>query len=261
MIPYSKTNDFFVERAEGMPTMRTMHYHQSYELYYLEAGNREYFVEDRFFKVSPGDFILIGPSKLHRTGTGYSVRTIVGFTEDFLSRTYMPSAIKHMVRCFDKLMISPPEEMRDEFLALMKSFTPGMNATTFAINLGFLLQKLSDCEADVAYNKRISRIVKYINQNFATIESIEQIADEFHVSKHYLCRLFKDSMGITLIDYLNTIKIRNACYFLETSDKDILEISELCGFNSSAYFSNVFKKMTGKCPSAYRKSLKSERLA
>lgn len=261
MIPYSKTSEYFVERAEGMPTMPTMHYHQSYELYYLEAGNREYFVEDRFFKVSPGDFILIGPSKLHRTGAGYSVRTIIGFTEEFLARTYMPSAIKHMVRGFDKLMISPPEEMREEFLALMKSFTPGMNPTAFAINLGFLLQKLSSCEADSAYNMRVSRIVKYINQNFATIRSIENIADEFHVSKHYLCRLFKESMGITLIDYLNAIKIRNACYFLETSDKDMLEISELCGFNSSAYFSNVFKKMMGRSPSVYRKFLKNERLA
>ena len=105
---------------------------------------------------------------------------------------------------------------------------------------------------------------KWINENktddfkltYAEIENIEQIAAQLHISKHYLCRLFKNSMGITLIDYLNTIKIKNACTYLETSDKDIMEISQLCGYNSSAYFSNVFKKMMKESPSEYRKRKK-----
>ena len=94
--------------------------------------------------------------------------------------------------------------------------------------------------------------MKYINKHFPEIHSIEQIATQFHVSKHHLCRVFKQAMGITLIEYLNNITVKNACNFLESSDKDMLEISQLCGFNSSAYFSNVFKKTTGCSPLKYR---------
>lgn len=253
MITYEETDSYFVHTAEGMPTMGFMHYHQSYELYYLEAGNREYFVEDRFYNVSSGDFVLIAPSKFHRTGSGYSIRTIIGFTDDFLSKTFTPPAQKHIVKCFDKVVISPPEEQQAEFKALVKSFSPKMNTIDFSVNLGYLLQKLSQCTPDTSYDKRISSALKYINQNFSTIDSIDQIAEQLHISKHYLCRLFKDSMGITLIDYLNTIKIKNACTLLETSNKDILEISQLCGYNSSAYFSNIFKKMINQSPSEYRK--------
>ena len=63
-------------------------------------------------------------------------------------------------------------------------------------------------------------------------------------------------MNITVIDYLNNIRIKNACDYLINTDKGVLEISQLCGFNSSEYFSNVFKKFTTLSPSEYRKKKK-----
>ena len=253
---YEETQDHFISTVAGYPAMPAMHYHSSYELYYLEAGSREYFVEDKFFSVSAGDFILIPPSKFHRTGGAYSLRTIVGFTYDFLAETYTPSGIKNLLRCFDETLISPPESMQGELKGLLKSLAECSSKTDFAMELGVLLRKLSKCTPDTSYDERISSIIKYINKHFSEIQSIEQIAEQMHVSKHHLCRIFKESMGITLIDYLNHIKIKNACNFLESSDKDMLEISQLCGFHSSAYFSNVFKGITGHSPSGYRKLLR-----
>lgn len=250
---FEDTPDHFVSTVAGKPAMPAMHYHNSYELYYLEAGSREYFVEDKFFSVSAGDFILIAPNKFHRTGGAYSLRTIVGFTYDYLAESYTPSALKDLLRCFDKILISPPESMQDELKALLKSLAESKGQTDFAIDLGTLLRKLSKCTPDTTYDERISNIIKYINKHFSEIQSIDQIAAQMHVSKHHLCRVFKESMGITMIDYLNNIRIKNACNFLESSDKSILEISQLCGFNSSAYFGNVFKRITGESPLKYRK--------
>lgn len=250
---YEETPDHFVSTVAGYPAMPAMHYHSSYELYYLEAGSREYFVEDKFFSVSAGDFILIAPNQFHRTGGAYSLRTIVGFTYDFLTETYTPSAAKNLLRCFDKILISPPESMQSELKGLLKSLSECTNKTDFAMELGILLRKLAKCTPDTSYDERISSIINYINKHFSEIHYIEQIAEQMHVSKHHLCRVFKNSMGITLIDYLNNIKIKNACNFLESSDKDMLEISQLCGFHSSAYFSNVFKSITGCSPLKYRR--------
>ncbi len=255
---FENTPDHFVSTVEGKPAMPAMHYHPSYELYYLEAGTREYFVEDKFFFVSAGDFVLIPPNKFHRTGGTYSLRTIVGFTEDYLAKTYTPSAIKDLMKCFDKILISPPESMQEELKEILKSLANCKRPTDFAVDLATLLRKLSKCTPDNTYDKRISNIIKYINKHFSEIHSIEQIAEQMHISKHHLCRVFKDAMGMTLIDYLNNIRIKNACHFLEFSDKDMVEISELCGFHSSAYFGNVFKKITGYSPLRYRKIIKTE---
>lgn len=254
MIKYTRTREFFAETKSGVPAMPFTHYHSSYELYYLEAGKRDYLVEDKYFTISAGDFVLIKPNVLHRTNGGYSLRTWVGFSQEFLQKTYTPAAIKHMLKCYDNVLISPPEEMQEELKSLVKSLTKCTNPIDFASELGVLLRKLSKCTPDNHYDKRMSTIIKYINQNFSNIHSIEQIADRLHISKYYLCRLFKDATGITLIDYLNTIKVKNACKFLETTNKDLLEISQICGFNSSAYFSNVFKKIMKQSPSKYRQN-------
>ena len=252
MIQFTKTKEFFAEVKTGVPAMPFTHYHSTYELYYLEAGKRDYLVEDKFFTISSGDFVLIKPNMLHRTNGGYSLRTLVGFSPAFLQKTYTPAAAKHILKCFDNVLISPPEEMQGELKGLLHSLSKDSNPIDFASDLGVLLRKLSKCSSDNHYDKRMSTIIKFINQNYPEIRSIEEVADRLHISKYYLCRLFKDATGTTLIDYINTIKVKNACKFLETTNKDMLEISQICGFNSSAYFSNVFKKIMKDSPSEYR---------
>lgn len=256
MALYEGTKEYFIETKGGQMYMPDMHYHDSYELYYLDAGSRDYFVDDRFFSVTAGSFVLISPSKFHRTGGSYALRTLVGFSYDFLLKTYTSRALDNLLKCFDEVLITPPENQQKDFKKLMKTLAECKNETDFSLYLGILLKRLSMCKPTVSCDEQISGIITYINNHFAQLHSIEQIADHLHLSKYHLCRIFKNAMGITLVDYLNQIKIKNACNFLESSGKGILEISELCGFNSLAYFSNVFKKITGYSPSGYRQKMK-----
>ena len=55
------------------------------------------------------------------------------------------------------------------------------------------------------------------------------------------------------------MKIKNARQLLEFSDREVGDIAEACGFNSVAYFSNVFKKITGISPSEYRKNIRESK--
>lgn len=248
-----ETQDHFINTSAGGTQMLSMHYHSSYELYYLEAGSREYFVEDQFFSVSSGNFVLIPPYKFHRTGGDYGLRILVGFSSDFLAKTFTPKAIRNLLTCFDHVLVRLSESKQKECLALLKLLMKCSDETDFAVYLSALLLELSKSGSESIGQNQISELIEYINQNFAAIQSIEQIADAFYISKYHLCRIFKQSMGITLIDYLNHVKVRNACSYLEFSEKGILEVSQLCGFHSSAYFSNVFKKITSLSPSEYRK--------
>ena len=102
-------------------------------------------------------------------------------------------------------------------------------------------------------DRRISSIVKYINENYRDINSIEEIAEHFYISKYHLCRLFTQNLGMGLIAYLNTIKIREACKLLKENKKGITDIAMESGFNSSSYFCKVFKSETGLSPTAYKK--------
>ena len=111
---FSKTGEYFIETQESSVAMANMHYHDTYEIYYLAVGTREYFIGDKFFSVSAGDFVLIPPQKLHRTGGQYGLRTLIGFDYDFLAKTYSGDALRELLSCFSYLHISPPQELQAE---------------------------------------------------------------------------------------------------------------------------------------------------
>lgn len=251
---HDETKEFFITTGKSSYSAPYMHYHSSYELFYLKSGTRDYFIEDTFFSVAAGDFVLIPPSKLHRTGGKYAIRTLIGFSHEFLTRTYTPETVQTLLRCFDSVHLTPSEEYAAELKTLLTDLSNAENETECSVLLGTLLLKLSKCKAADSYNEQISSFIEYINQNYASIQSLEQIADQFYISKYHLCRTFKAAMNLTVIDYLNNIKIKNACHHLESSSKSIFEISQLCGFNSPAYFSNMFKKITRLSPSEYRRN-------
>lgn len=255
---FSKTPEYLIKKSSHGDTMPSMHYHSTYEIYYLDAGGREYFVEDKFFLVKAGDFVLIPKQMMHRTGGAYGVRILISFSEEFLKKTFTEKAIKSMLECFKNTLITPEEEKSVLFKQLLTKLSDSSNSTEFAINLGVLLNELSKCEDKTNYESQISTIVSYINSNYADIRNIEQISDEFYISKYYLCHLFKKSIGITVIEYLNRIKIKNACNMMQSTDMSLTEISQVCGFNSSSYFSKVFKEIMGKSPLEYKSFQKVE---
>jgi len=68
----------------------------------------------------------------------------------------------------------------------------------------------------------------------------------------YFSTFFKKYNGLSPIDYIIRKRITRAIEFLRATDKTILEISGICGFNNSANFNKMFKKITGTTPSSYR---------
>ena len=253
MSDFSATSDHFASVRSGGIQMTEMHYHDSYELYYLEVGNREYFVENKLFPVSSGEFVLIPPGKLHRTGGEYGKRTLVGFSKGFLLNYYTEDMVQRFLECFDRVKLLPLESQQNGFKEWLKTLAVCRDDTEFALTLGRVLLELSKCAREELRDDPISIIVTYINQNYASISSIEDIARHFYISKFHLCRTFKQSMQITVVDYMNKVRIKNACDFLEATNETVSKISALCGFNSPAYFSTVFRKMIGISPAEYRK--------
>lgn len=258
MLAFEATYDHSIKTEASSYKMPSMHYHDSYELYYLEAGSREYFVEDKLFSVAAGEFVLIPPGKLHRTGGEYGLRTLVIFTREFLERAYTPEAMEQILQCFGHVKLVPREDQQASCRYLLKKLAAAQEDTQFALILGLLLEELCQCGSPEIRDDYVSGIVDFINRNYGKIESISQIAEHFYISKYHLCRVFKSAMKLTVIEYLNQIRIRNACHLLEASQYGIGQISELCGFNAVAYFSNVFRKITGLSPSEYRKEKRTK---
>lgn len=96
----------------------------------------------------------------------------------------------------------------------------------------------------------LSQIMQYISENPDV--RLRDIAERFHISEEYFCRIFKKHTGYRLMEYLNILKIQNAAKLLQETDKDIANIAETVGYASHSYFTMQFKKHMGITPGAYR---------
>jgi YesN/AraC family two-component response regulator len=96
------------------------------------------------------------------------------------------------------------------------------------------------------------RVIAYLHQNFSRPLARWEIAAGIGVSEDYLSRLFKREMGISPWEYLNRYRVLQAKELLHRSLDSVSEIAGRVGFSDSAYFSRVFRQITGVSPSAYR---------
>ncbi len=99
----------------------------------------------------------------------------------------------------------------------------------------------------------IEAIRKYMHENYGEELTLSAIAEQFHYNVAYLSDSFHKSTGSTFSDYLLGIRMDRASRLLQESDLKIVNVSELTGFSSPAYFSNVFKGYYGMGPNEYRK--------
>lgn len=104
------------------------------------------------------------------------------------------------------------------------------------------------------------KALEKIEQHFSEPITIEQLADELHISKYHFIRIFSRFMGTTPYSYLMSYRINEAKRLLRTTNNSITAISEQCGFSDSANFIAQFKKKTGQRPTQYRNDFKYSKM-
>lgn len=96
------------------------------------------------------------------------------------------------------------------------------------------------------------KAMAYIQQNLGNDVSLQQVAKFVHLHPNHLSEVFKKEAGITFGDYVTRQKINRAMEILTVSPAKVAEVAGMVGFEDIKYFSQVFKKFTGKTPSEYR---------
>ena len=99
-----------------------------------------------------------------------------------------------------------------------------------------------------------ARCEEAISNSFIQKNALELIRSELGYNKYYLCKKFKETFGVTLLTYVNTLKLNQACYLLKTTQDTLTEICEQIGFDSMPYFIKIFTAQYGVTPAKYRKS-------
>lgn len=122
----------------------------------------------------------------------------------------------------------------------------------YAIKL-LMLSIVREKEESMTDPQLLDCVLEYIKKHYAEKITLDELAELEHISKSYLSRKFKQRTGLSVISYINQVRIERSKQFLMVSELDVNEIAYQVGFDSPKYFHRVFKEIVGESPAIFRR--------
>ena len=232
------------ETTDEAGSFPAYHSHNVYEIYILTSGRRDMYVGTGTYAARAGDAGLIPPHMPHRScgKTPYS-GICVEFSDGYLEgltaseRDEVREGFKKRVVPIDTAALGDPAGGKREYL----------------LTLAGLISAGRDTADERRTESDLSPIGNYIQEHYRELRGLDAIAYRFGISKSYLCRVFKKQTGITVIEYMNRLRVQHAVKLLQETELSVNEIAAASGFESVIYFNRVFKRVRGVTPKEERK--------
>ena len=180
----------------------------------------------------------------------------------FYDRQHMPT---HKLNC----QREPLDKLQEMFTAIVAEMEEAADGYAWRVKV-LLLQALLEIQhyyqldgelnpnqksSHSPPNQTIESIISYIDENLSQTLSLSMFAEIAHMNPFYFSTYFKKHTSMSPSQYVLYARINRAKKLLMETDKNILDIALLCGFNSTANFNKAFKKATGRTPTEYRGNL------
>ena len=230
------------------------HTHPYYHMIYIENGICSITAGDQHFALEQGQCILIPPNTEHSYSNEKTV-TIDYQEIKFFTNKSIPLHISDSI-----LVGSLFQQIVREYPLLGrladKSAAVYMSALLCALTeKNRLDEAVSFQYVDAsAFGELARKVTLYLEAHYQEDLLLDDIAEVLGHNKSYLCVAFKKDTGITILDCLNTIRIRRAAELIVYSDHSFAQVADMCGFASVSHFNRVFLKYVGITPGQCRRA-------
>ncbi|WP_428664326.1 AraC family transcriptional regulator [Runella sp.] len=258
----------------------TWHFHPELEIMLVQEGSGIRFVGNSMERFQAGDLVLYGSNipHLYRSDKEYyqkdtplvSRATVVYFKENFLGESFwqLPpiSPIKKLL-ALSKRGIKFKGEAKEELQRQVQQLDDQKNSIGRIIDLLSILKIMAETkEYELLLNnaftkyvsedecERINKVYQFIIDNYTENPTLERVSEVANMSATAFCRYFKSHTNKTYTQFLNDIKVDNACRLLIDNRLSISQICFETGFNNFTHFNDQFKKITGITPKQYQSS-------
>lgn len=126
-----------------------------------------------------------------------------------------------------------------------------LTASATAYQLLMQLYRRADRAAAPDYPPLVREAMAILQQDYAYLYGIEELADRLMVTKSHLIRVFSRAVGIPPGQYLTRVRIEAAKQLLRSQDATLELVAAATGFSSAGYFGKVFRRETGVTPARY----------
>lgn len=273
-LEYHEFSEFlrFLEHGAPDPLIR-WHYHDVYELHFINKSSGKLFVGDYIGEFSPGNVVLTGPRLPHNwissdvPEEGIPERDMAiqfGNAPLELAGKYIPE-LREVMPLLERAkygieFFNISEQVEQYFYRIRDA--KGVNRfANFLMLLGFLAKSntyrlLSSAQMqsfdDDASLAKISTVFTYITENYSEQISADMLSAKLGMSPTKFSRFFRKATGNSFTDFVNHIRINKACQLLMNTDKYVTNICYDVGFNNVANFNRRFLDIKGVTPKEFR---------
>ncbi len=234
-----------------------LHWHPELEVDLIVDGEIEFVIGNVSYSLKTGDAIFINSNILHsinkKTKTAKFIALVFG--KDFLG--YDNKFYNYLNKITSSAFAL--KECGDEIIKIKDLFSKCPDFYEFLIAEEYvklvrkvLLQSKGVFITEDVDSIRMKQIISYISDNYDKRITIEDLKRKLGIGKTEISRIIKQSTNFSFITYLNNYRIEKSLVLLNEDKYSITEIANLCGFNSSSYFTEVFHSLTGFTPRDYK---------
>lgn len=251
------------KRGSYLP-LQNGHSHNFFELFYVNSGKCGFLLKDNLYRLGKGDLVLVAPGELHHSiydDEDTCEIIIIMFKKEHIKLDVFDNPHSFMGSIPDLYMDDLNglfAKMLSESAEIDKYSEIYMRLYLSEILLLLMRHSVMNEEDPELINSKDAEILKatrYIYSNFRKALTLEEVSGIASLSSSYFSRKFKQTTGMGFKEYLNYVRLKHAQTALLTTDSTITDIALEYGFNDSNYFKDLFKKIYGKSPREYRKSM------
>lgn len=276
----------FINRYEE-PVETHLHAHDFIEIAYVWEGKGKHRIGECEYSVKKGDLFLINydtPHEFRSLPEYYSEKTLKvfncvfkpefidtsvadfkdfsGIAEFLLFRSLFPNEAEAMIDIkllgqetgnIEELYMKMEREFTlkdDGYLGILRSYVTELLIMIFR---AFKKGEQSKDGSLQRHAKTIEKVMEYLRVNYSGTLRLQDLSTVVFLSPNYISKLFKDTTGITISEYIQNVRIEEACRLLVQTDNKVITIALEVGYKDLRHFQEVFKKITGSSPGEYRK--------
>lgn len=252
-----------------------IHWHNDLEINLIREGEAVFQVYQKSYRVRTGEGFLLNrnvPHSCSSPGNEHVRYSTILVRPDFLygdfgsdveRKCFQPFLQNSAIPCihltgFDEngkeilQKLNQVEEAFDRKRFCYELKIKGLLCEAFAMILYGHRQELTKfVPANLQELERLEKMLNYLNMHFTEVISLQDLADQVHLSREVCCRLFKKMTGKTITGYLEEYRVNKSFSLVQSGQYSMIQITEMVGFSNPSRFASAFRNRFGCNPGEY----------
>jgi len=240
-----------------------LHWHEHIELHYVVTGKTKITLEQKDIIAEEGSLVIANSNVLHAgycDGTSMVTLVVIfemeAFSKELAEKNIIFQPLIEGDNEISRIMSSIRQENESQEIGYRLACKGGLLQLITYLSRHYVLEMLSDSDSMKRMKnlERLNTVNQYIEEHYTEAVTNKELADIIHLSEDRFNHLFKESMGMPPLQYMNEIRLRKAKNLLQKGEYSSAEVAAAVGFTDYNHFGRMFRRYFGCTPMDMRKA-------